>query len=95
LSRPHLVSHIEIFSFILKNIRIPKYVVGMSALLTSTMPEMKYTIQSIESAGLRSQIKTILGGAPVTESFAKEIGVDGYALNATSAVDLVKKLIGK
>jgi len=68
-------------------------VVGMSALLTSTMPEMKYTIQTIEGAGLRSQIKTIVGGAPVTESFAKEIGVDGYAPNATSAVDLVKTLI--
>jgi 5-methyltetrahydrofolate--homocysteine methyltransferase len=69
-------------------------VVGMSALLTTTMREMKNTIQAIEWAGLRNQVKTIVGGAPLTEKFAKEIGADGYAPDAASAVDAVKSLIG-
>ena len=67
-------------------------VVGMSALLTTTMTEMKNTLQAIEAAGLRNQVKTIIGGAPVTERFAKEIGADGYAPDAASAVELVKSL---
>jgi 5-methyltetrahydrofolate--homocysteine methyltransferase len=70
-------------------------VVGMSALLTTTMREMKNTIQAIEGAGLRRQVKAIIGGAPVTERFAKEIGADGYAPDAASAVDLVKSLLAK
>ncbi len=70
-------------------------VVGMSALLTTTMREMRNTIQAIESAGLRKEVKTIVGGAPVTEKFAKEIGADGYAPDAASAVDEVKSLIAK
>ncbi|MEW6374692.1 MAG: corrinoid protein, partial [Thermodesulfobacteriota bacterium] len=68
-------------------------VVGMSALLTTTMREMKNTIQAIEWAGLRNQVKTIVGGAPVTEKFAKEIGANGYAPDAASAVDMVKSLL--
>lgn len=68
-------------------------VVGMSALLTTTLMEMKNTIQAIEKAGLRKKIKIIVGGAPVNENFAKEIGADGYASDAASAVDLVKSLI--
>ncbi|NWG04860.1 MAG: corrinoid protein [Syntrophaceae bacterium] len=70
-------------------------VVGMSALLTTTMREMKNTIQALEGAGLRKQVKAIIGGAPVTEKFAKEIGADGYAPDAASAVDLVKSLVSK
>ena len=68
-------------------------VLGMSALLTTTLMEMKNTIQAIEKAGLRKKIKIIVGGAPVNENFAKEIGADGYASDAVSAVDLVKSLI--
>jgi len=67
--------------------------VGMSALLTTTMREMKNTIQAIEWAGLRNQVKTIVGGAPLTEKFAKEIGADGYGTDAASAVDVVKSLL--
>jgi 5-methyltetrahydrofolate--homocysteine methyltransferase len=67
-------------------------VVGMSALLTTTMREMKSTIEAIQEAGLREQVKAIIGGAPVTERFAKEIGADGYAPDAASAVDLAKSL---
>ena len=68
-------------------------VVGMSALLTTTMREMRNTIQAIEGAGLRRQVRMIVGGAPLTEKFAREIGADGYAKDATSAVDLVKFLL--
>lgn len=70
-------------------------VVGMSALLTTTMREMKNTIQAIEWAGLRKQVKTIVGGAPLTEKFAREIGADGYAPDAASAVDMVKLLLAE
>ena len=70
-------------------------VVGMSALLTTTVNEMKNTINAIEKAGLKNRVKTIVGGAPVTESFAKEIGADGYAPDAASAVDVVRWLIRK
>jgi 5-methyltetrahydrofolate--homocysteine methyltransferase len=68
-------------------------VVGMSALLTTTLKEMQNILQAIERAGLRNQVKTIIGGAPVTERFAKEIGADGYAPDAASAVDVVKSLL--
>ncbi len=68
-------------------------IVGMSALLTTTMREMKITLEAIEKAGLRKQVKTIIGGAPLTEKFAREIGADGYAPDAASAVGMVKSLI--
>ncbi len=70
-------------------------VVGMSALLTTTMREMKNTIEAIQEAGLRKQVKAIIGGAPVTERYAKEIGADGYAPDAASAVDLAKSLTAR
>jgi 5-methyltetrahydrofolate--homocysteine methyltransferase len=70
-------------------------VVGMSALLTTTMREMKGTIEAIQEAGLRKQVKAIIGGAPVTERYAKEIGADGYAADAASAVDLARSLLAK
>jgi 5-methyltetrahydrofolate--homocysteine methyltransferase len=67
---------------------------GMSALLTTTMPKMAETINAIKEAGIRDQIKIMIGGAPVTAEFAKEIGADAYASNAASAVDKGKELIG-
>jgi len=70
-------------------------VVGMSALLTTTIKEMKNILQAIEKAGLRKKVKTIIGGAPVNEKFAKEIGADGYAPDAASAVDIVKSLVSE
>jgi 5-methyltetrahydrofolate--homocysteine methyltransferase len=54
---------------------------------------MKNTIQAFEAASLRKQVKVMVGGAPLTEKFAKEIGADGYASDAASAVDLVKRLV--
>ena len=68
--------------------------IGMSALLTTTMPKMGETINAIKEAGIRDQVKILVGGAPVTAAFAEEIGADGYASNAASAVDKGKELIG-
>jgi 5-methyltetrahydrofolate--homocysteine methyltransferase len=68
-------------------------VVGMSALLTTTMRSMESTIKVLEEAGLRDKVKIIIGGAPVTQAFADQIGADGYASNAASAADLAKKLV--
>jgi 5-methyltetrahydrofolate--homocysteine methyltransferase len=70
-------------------------VVGMSALLTTTMRSMEHTIKAIEEAGLRDKVKVMVGGAPVTQTFADQIGADGYASNAASAADLVREFLGK
>ena len=67
---------------------------GMSALLTTTMPKMGETINAIKEAGIRDQIKIMIGGAPVTAEYAKEVGADAYASNAASAVDKGKELLG-
>ena len=69
-------------------------VIGMSALLTTTMTYMKEVIQAVDGAGLKDKVKVIIGGAPITQSYADEISADGYAPDAASAVDLVKGLIG-
>jgi len=68
-------------------------VIGMSALLTTTMLQMKTTVDLIKAAGLQKEIKTIIGGAPVTAEFAQKIGADGYAPDAASAVQVVKGLV--
>jgi len=68
-------------------------IVGMSALLTTTMRSMGHTIKAMEEAGLRDQVKVIIGGAPVTQAFADQINADGYAPNAAAAADLAKKLV--
>ena len=67
--------------------------VGMSALLTTTMPGMKATIEALTEAGLRDHVKVIVGGAPVTASFAEGIGADAYAPDAASAVDTARSLV--
>jgi 5-methyltetrahydrofolate--homocysteine methyltransferase len=68
-------------------------VLAMSALLTTTMPSMKDTIAAVEEAGLRDRVKVIIGGAPVTQNYADEIGADGYAPDAASAVDKLKEVL--
>ena len=70
-------------------------IVGISSLMTTTMPAMKETIECLKNAGVRDQVKVIIGGAPVTQDFAKEIGADAYAPDASKAVDLVKELLKK
>lgn len=67
-------------------------IVALSALLTTTMVNMRTTIEALERAGLRKQVKVIVGGAPVTESFAQQIGADGYSSDASRAVALVHGL---
>ena len=66
-------------------------IVGLSALLTTTMPAMEKTIQAIKDAGL--SVKTMIGGAPVTQAYADKIGADGYAADAATAVDIAKTLL--
>jgi 5-methyltetrahydrofolate--homocysteine methyltransferase len=68
-------------------------VLGMSALLTTTMRSMEQTIQMLEAAGLRDTVKVIVGGAPITPEFAAKIGADGYASNAAAAADLARELV--
>jgi 5-methyltetrahydrofolate--homocysteine methyltransferase len=68
-------------------------IVALSALLTTTMPNMKLIIDALKAAGLRNQLKVIIGGAPVTEDFAQLIGADGFAPDASRAVKLAKDLI--
>jgi corrinoid protein of di/trimethylamine methyltransferase len=70
-------------------------IVGLSALLTTTMLQMKTTVQALERAGVRSSVKVIVGGAPVTQRFADEVGADGYADNAAAAVALARRLMGR
>jgi 5-methyltetrahydrofolate--homocysteine methyltransferase len=67
---------------------------AMSALLTTTMPSMKTTLQALHDAGLRDQVKVMIGGAPVTEAYAQDIGADGYAADASKAATLAGSLIG-
>ena len=68
--------------------------VGASALLTTTMLHQKEVIEALKEAGLRDQVKVLVGGAPITESWAAEIGADGYADDASGAVAVAKKLVG-
>lgn len=68
-------------------------IVGMSALLSTTMPKMKETLDALTEAGLRNRVKVMIGGAPVTEAFVKRIGADGYGINAGDAVENAKKLL--
>ncbi|HHY30986.1 MAG TPA: cobalamin-binding protein [Syntrophaceticus sp.] len=68
-------------------------VVGLSALLTNTMPAVKMTIDALQEAGLRDQVKIMIGGAPVTQEFADEVGADGYASDAAGAVNIARGFI--
>ena len=69
-------------------------IVAMSALLTTTMPAMKTTIDALTQAGVRGKVKVLIGGAPITQKYADEIGADGYSENAVGAVALAKKAVG-
>jgi 5-methyltetrahydrofolate--homocysteine methyltransferase len=69
-------------------------VLGMSAFLTTTMPMFKVTIQALQDAGVRDQVKVMVGGAPVTPDYATKSGADGYARDASKTVALAKQLIG-
>jgi len=68
-------------------------IIAMSALLTTTMPSMKTTIDALKQAGVREKVKVLIGGAPITQKYADEIGADGYSENANSAVRLARNLL--
>jgi 5-methyltetrahydrofolate--homocysteine methyltransferase len=68
--------------------------IGMSALLTTTMPSMTATVEALTEAGLRDRVKVLIGGAPVTQGFCDEIGADGFAPDASSATRKAKELMG-
>ncbi|RLE13010.1 cobalamin-binding protein, partial [Candidatus Aerophobetes bacterium] len=68
-------------------------IIGLSALLTTTMPAMKDVIAALTKEGIRKNVKVMIGGAPVTQDYADEIGADGYAPDAASAVDKAKQLL--
>jgi len=70
-------------------------ILGLSSLLTTTMPKMKEVIESLVEAGVRGRVKVMVGGAPVTEKFAKDVGADAYAPEAASAVEKARELIGR
>jgi len=74
------------------NTHTPQFI-GMSALLTTTMPSMRETIAALKAAGNRNKVKVLVGGAPVTQKFADEIGADGYAANAAEVVDKIKAML--
>lgn len=69
-------------------------VVAMSALLTTTMNSMRATIEALKQAGVRDQVKVLIGGAPITDRFASEIGADGFSDNAVEAVAVARKVLG-
>ena len=79
--------------FAAKAVEFKADIVGVSALLTTTMRNQKGVVEALEKAGLRSQVKIMVGGAPVTRRWAEEIGADGYAKDAISAVDLARELM--
>jgi 5-methyltetrahydrofolate--homocysteine methyltransferase len=69
-------------------------VIGMSALLTTTMSNMGVTVEALKAAGLRDKVKIMIGGAPVTQDFANQIGADGFAADASSATRVARELVG-
>jgi 5-methyltetrahydrofolate--homocysteine methyltransferase len=69
-------------------------IVGLSALLTTTVPYQETVIRKLEASGLRDRVKVMVGGAPVTPEWADKIGADGYANNAPEAVEIARKLVG-
>jgi 5-methyltetrahydrofolate--homocysteine methyltransferase len=73
--------------------RLKPRILGLSALITTTMPEMPKVIKALDAKGLRNEVKIMVGGAPVDASFAKRIGADGYARDAVEAVQLAKALV--
>ena len=68
-------------------------ILGLSALLTSTMPEMKKIINALTKSGLRDKVEVMVGGAPVNETYARQIGADSYAADAGESVDIAKELL--
>ncbi|MEJ5226044.1 MAG: corrinoid protein [Anaerolineales bacterium] len=86
---------VPITTFVEKAREVNADLIGISALLTTTMVRQKDVIEALEDSGLRDQVKVMVGGAPVTQGWAAEIGADGYSEDAVGAVAVAKKLLGK
>ena len=84
---------VPVLTFVERIAELKPDIVGMSALMTTTMVHMPRVIKALEDRGLREQVKVIVGGAPVLPAWAQEIGADGYGENANEAVELVKELV--
>ncbi|HEY3314655.1 MAG TPA: cobalamin-dependent protein [Bacillota bacterium] len=89
-----LGANVPVDAFVAKSKELKPDFVGMSALLTTTMPKQQQTIEALAAAGARGGLKVIVGGAPVTGDWAKKIGADAYAEDAVAAVNVAKKLLG-
>lgn len=85
---------VPIMSFVEKAREVKADIIGISALLTTTMVRQKDVIEALEDNGMRAQVKVMVGGAPVTQSWAKEIGADGYSEDAVGAVAIAKNMMG-
>jgi len=85
--------NVKVEKFVQRVLEHKPQVLGLSALLTTTMPQMKRVIEALEEAGLRNQLKVIVGGAPVNLKYADDIGADGYAQDAGEVITLVKSLL--
>lgn len=86
---------VPVMQFVEKAREVNADLIGISALLTTTMVRQKDVIEALEDSGLRPQVKVMVGGAPVTQGWAAEIGADGYSEDAVGAVAVAKKLMGK
>lgn len=87
--------NIKVEDFVAKVKELKPDILGMSALLTTTMPEMKKVIDTLENSGLRKTVKIMVGGAPVNEKYARQIGADGYAMDAGESVEVARALMKK
>jgi corrinoid protein of di/trimethylamine methyltransferase len=85
--------NIKVEAFVNKVAELKPDILGLSALLTTTMPEMKKIIDALTESGLRDKVKVMVGGAPVNETYARQIGADGYAADAGESVDIAKELL--
>jgi 5-methyltetrahydrofolate--homocysteine methyltransferase len=85
--------NVKVESFVQRVLEHKPQVLGLSALLTTTMPQMKLVIEALKEAGLRDQVKVVVGGAPVNQKFADDIGADGYARDGGEVISLVKSLL--
>jgi len=84
---------VPVLTFVDRVVELEPAILGMSALMTTTMLHMPRIIRALEDRGIRDRVKVVVGGAPVLPEWAKEIGADGYGENATEAVDLIKGLV--
>ncbi len=87
--------NVKVEKFVQRVLDLKPQILGLSALLTTTMPQMKLVVVALEEAGLRNQLKVIVGGAPVNQKFADDIGADGYAPDGGEVITLVKSLLAK